>query len=891
MSAGAAQSAPGATEATTPMIAQYLGIKSQHPDHLLFYRMGDFYEMFFEDAVTAAAALDITLTRRGKHDGADIPMCGVPVHAADNYLARLIRQGHRVAICEQTEDPAEAKRRGAKQPVRRAVIRIVTAGTLTEDNLLDSRRHNYLAAIAEAGGELALASADMSTGEIEFQPVAADGLGAALARLSPGEILISDRLAEKPGIAAVLGDWRNVLTPMPHPRFDSEAGRRRLAKLYGVATLDGYGAFGRAEYAAGGALIDYIDLTQQGRIPNLGIPHRVAAGAVMEIDAATRRNLELAMTLTGERRGSLLATIDRTVTGAGARRLAADLAGPLTDPVAIDARLDLVDLFVRDPQLRDALRDLLRQAPDMQRSLSRLVLGRGGPRDLAAIGDGLALIARIRPLLSSVSEGAGGPLLPAIQEQLGNHGSIVERLKLALAADLPLLARDGGFIAPGFAADLDEWRRLRDDSRRMIADLQSRYIEETGIASLKIRHNNVLGYYVETTPVHAGRLDSGADGRFIHRQSLASAIRFTTVELSDMETRVAQAADRALALELEHFEQLTALVTAHAEPIHRGAAGLAALDVAASHGELAAAERYVRPAIDAGLAFDIENGRHPVVEAALPPGSQFVGNTCCLEQGRRLWLLTGPNMAGKSTFLRQNALMAVLAQSGCYVPADRARIGIVDRLYSRVGAADDLARGRSTFMVEMVETAAILNQAGPRALVILDEIGRGTATYDGLSIAWAAVEHLHQVNRCRGLFATHYHELTALAATLDDLACYSMRVKEWQGDVVFLHEVAPGAADRSYGIHVAKLAGLPKSVIRRAEAVLSLLERGRAGEAPGLTKLADDLPLFSAARREPEVIAKPSAVESLLSEIDPDDISPRQAHDFLYRLSALLTRT
>ena len=871
----------------TPMMAQFLDIKRQHPDHLLFYRMGDFYELFFDDAVKASAALDITLTRRGKHDGADIPMCGVPVHAADAYLSRLIRQGFRVAICEQMEDPAEAKKRGGKQPVRRGVVRIVTGGTITEDNLLDARRHNFLAALAEAAGELALASVELSTGEVEFQPVDAAQVGAALARLAPGELLIADRLLQRPDLFEVLGDWKAVLTPLPGARFDSESGRRRLAQLYGVGTLDGFGTFGRAEYAAGGALLDYIDLTQQGKHPKLGIPRRISAGAVMEIDAATRRNLELSQTLTGERRGSLLAVIDRTVTGAGARRLAAELAGPLTDPGLINARLDLVEVFVRDERFRADIRAFLKECPDMARALSRLTLGRGGPRDLAGLRDGLAATARIRPLVLARPEAVAGSLLRAAGVDLGEHATLVDRLARALGPELPLLARDGGFIASAYSTELDEWRSLRDESRRMMAALQARYVEETGVASLKIRHNNVLGYYIEVTPTHASKLDYGAGGRFIHRQTMANAMRFTTIELSEIETRIGQAGDKALALELALFEDLVRETVERADEIQRAATALAQLDVAAGHGELAVERRYCRPEIDESVAFEIAGGRHPVVEASLPAGTSFVGNDCTLEAGRRLWLLTGPNMAGKSTFLRQNALIAVLAQIGCYVPADKARIGIVDRLYSRVGAADDLARGRSTFMVEMVETAAILNQSGPRALVILDEIGRGTATYDGLSIAWAAVEHLHQANRCRALFATHYHELTALAARLADLACYTMRVKEWQGDVVFLHEVAPGAADRSYGIHVAKLAGLPKPVIARAEEVLELLEQGEAGSA--LTRLADDLPLFSAARRPTSKLAppEPSAVEEAVKAVNPDELTPKAALDLIYRLVGL----
>ncbi|HLY57956.1 MAG TPA: DNA mismatch repair protein MutS, partial [Stellaceae bacterium] len=807
----------------TPLMAQYWAIKRQHPDHLLFYRMGDFYELFFDDAGKASAALDITLTKRGRHEGQDIPMCGVPVHAADAYLARLIRQGFRVAICEQVEDPAEARKRPGKAPVRRAVVRIVTGGTITEDHLLDAQRHNFLAALAEAAGEMALASVELSTGEVEFQPIAPAELGAALARLRPGELLLPDRLLQRPELFEVLGDWKRILTPLPGARFDSEAGRARLQLLYGVETLDGLGTFGRAECAAGGALVDYIELTQQGKVPTLGPPRRVPAGAVMEIDAATRRNLELVESLSGERRGSLLATIDRTRTGAGARRLAADLAGPLTDPAAIEARLDLVAVFHGDERFREDIRTQLRQCPDIARALSRLILGRGGPRDLAALRDGLAVAGALRPVLAARPEAAAGSLLARAAADLGEHAALVGRLGRALGPELPLFARDGGFIAMGCSTELDDFRRLRDDSRRTMADLQARYAAETGIASLKIRHNNVLGYYIEVAPNHAAKL---AAGTFIHRQTMANAMRFTTVELADLESRIGQAADKALALELALFEDLAGEAASQAEPIRLAAGALAALDVAGSHAELAAEKRWCRPQIDDGLAFEIVQGRHPVVEASLADGARFVGNDCTLEPGRRLWLLTGPNMAGKSTFLRQNALIAILAQIGSYVPADAARIGIVDRLFSRVGAADDLARGRSTFMVEMVETAAILNQSGPRALVILDEIGRGTATYDGLSIAWAAVEHLHDKNRCRALFATHYHELTALAATLPDLACHTVRVKEWQGDVVFLHEVAPGAADRSYGIHVARLAGLPAPAIARAEQVLAKLEQG-----------------------------------------------------------------
>ncbi|MGH6879740.1 MAG: DNA mismatch repair protein MutS [Hypericibacter sp.] len=870
----------------TPLMAQYLAIKAQNRDCLLFYRMGDFYELFFEDAVKASAALDIALTKRGKHDGQDIAMCGVPVHAADAYLARLIRQGFKVAVCEQIEDPAEAKKRGTKAVVKRDVVRVVTPGTLTEDTLLDARRHNYLAALADAAGGLGLAWLDISTGDFQLQPVEPRDLAAVLARLSPGELLLPERLLAQGPVRDQLGDWTSILSPLPSSRFDSEAARRRLEALYGVKALDAFGSFERAEIAAAGTLIDYVQLTQRGKLPRLSTPRRLARGSVMEIDAATRRNLELTETLSGQREGSLIAAIDRSVTGAGARALAAALAAPSTDPAIIAARLDMVERLVADGHLRDDLRALLRRAPDIERALSRLILGRGGPRDLAALKAGLAVAGEIRALLNRATDLPAG--LAAAARHLGDHDGLVQQLTQALAPELPILTRDGGFIAAGYHAELDELRTLRDHSRRLILDLETRYRNETATPSLKIRHNNVLGYFVETTATHADKIKDNS--LFIHRQSMASAMRFTTVELGELERKIASAADRSLAIELQLFEALVETVRGHGDAIADAARALALTDLTGGLAALASERGYCRPVVLEDQSFAIEGGRHPVVEAALEAkgDTRFVPNDCDLGPDRRLWLLTGPNMAGKSTFLRQNALIAILAQMGSFVPATQARIGVVDRLFSRVGAADDLARGRSTFMVEMVETAAILNQAGPKALVILDEIGRGTATFDGLSIAWATVEHLHEVNRCRALFATHYHELTSLAAKLASLAPYTMRVKEWQGEVVFLHEVAPGAADRSYGIHVAKLAGMPAAALARAESVLTILEQGE--QAGALAKLADDLPLFSAAvARGPATDdTGPSSIETALAELHPDELSPKEALEALYRLKALL---
>jgi DNA mismatch repair protein MutS len=868
----------------TPMMEQYLAIKREHPDCLLFYRMGDFYELFFDDAETASPALDIALTKRGKHQGRDVPMCGVPVAACDAYLAKLVRRGFKVAICDQVEDPAEARKRGAKAVVRREVLRVVTPGTLTEDALLESRRANHLAALAEAQGSLGLAWLDVSTGDFRTQALAAGDLAAALARVEPGELLVPDSTVQREDLFETFAEWKSRLTVQPGGRFDSENGRRRLAALFGVATLDGFGAFGRAEVAAAGALVDYVELTQKGRLPRLARPRRIAEGSVMEIDPATRRNLELLESLAGERGRSLLGVVDATLTGAGGRLLARRLAAPLTDPEAIDRRLDMVQFFVEDERRRAGLRALLRGCPDVERALGRLALGRGGPRDLAAIRDGLACAGEIRRGLGGAAGAPAG--VERAVSRLGHHEEIVNRLTRALAPELPHHARDGGFVAKGYAPALDELRRLRDESRRLIANLQARYASETGIAALKIRHNNVIGYHVEVPARHADKLLGASNGRFVHRQTMASAVRFSTQELGELADGIARAAEQALALELKLFEDLVGEVKGRGEAVAEAARALAALDVAAGLAETAARRRYARPTVDSTDAFAVAGGRHPVVEAALAEAAAgaFVANGCELGPGRRLWLVTGPNMAGKSTFLRQNALIAVLAQAGSYVPAETARIGVVDRLFSRVGAADDLARGRSTFMVEMVETAAILNQAGPRALVILDEIGRGTATYDGLSIAWAVIEHLHEVNRCRTLFATHYHELTALAARLGELACYTMRVKEWKGDVVFLHEVVAGAADRAYGVHVGELAGLPGSVVARAHEILAKLEKSESSAE--VSRLADDLPLFN---REAEPAAPASSeVEKALGEVSPDELTPKQALEVLYRLKRLL---
>jgi DNA mismatch repair protein MutS len=1008
----------------TPMMAQYLEIKAANLDCLLFYRMGDFFEMFFEDAERASQAIGITLTTRGTHMGKPIPMCGVPVRTADDYLQKLIRAGFKIAVCEQVEDPREAKKRGGKAVVRRDVVRLVTPGTLTEENLLDAASNNFLTALyfgatgsahmsakdgatatgcMSAGGRVALAAMDISTGDFEIGEVAASDLAGELIRLSPREILVSDGLSRetRAEVLRIAGMMRAAVNDAPAITFDARSGEAELKKRFRVDALDAFGAFSKLEFSATAALMRYVELTQIGRFPQLRPPRRRGPSGGMVIDAATRINLELLSSLKGERAVSLLGAMDRTLTGAGSRELAARIAGPLAETREIDARLDAVAFLVEDTRLRADLRTFLRQTPDMARAVARLSVGRGGPRDLgtvrAALAEALAIAVRL-------DEGLGLPLLlTGIRDRLrGLDAGLADLLASALVDDLPYIAREGGFVRDGFRPALDEMKRLRDTSRQVLAALQARYADETGIRSLKVRHNNIIGYFIEVSAGNADKLlQPPLSAQFQHRQTMAGAVRFSTVELTEAEEKITTAGERALAIELDIFDELARAVLAAGREIGEAAAALAELDVHAGLAELAEEQGLTRPIVDASLAFHIIGGRHPVVEQALKKtgAGPFIENDCVLEDAvslsltpagdaggsagaressdglppdgylrpdarrrpvglaslrwekgddpsraqtrtqiaeggsahknseggsadtrssserevasgsasraqvaegdsankkrGRLWVVTGPNMAGKSTFLRQNALIAVMAQAGSFVPALRAHIGVVDRLFSRVGASDDLARGRSTFMVEMVETAAILNQAGERSLVILDEIGRGTATFDGLSIAWATIEHLHEVNRCRALFATHYHELTALTERLARAANVTVQVREWQHDIIFLHKVTFGVADRSYGIQVARLAGLPEAVIKRAGEVLAELEKAQGRRKP--EDLLDELPLFAAARpksvlKQPAASAQPvpSPLEAALAALQPDDLTPREALEALYRLKGKL---
>jgi DNA mismatch repair protein MutS len=888
-------------EKISPMIAQYREIKAANPGSLLFYRMGDFYELFFEDAEIAAKALGIVLTKRGKHQGDDIPMCGVPVERAQDYLHRLISLGHRVAVCEQVEDPAEARKRGGKSVVRREVTRLVTPGTITEDPLLDPARANRLLAIARApqsdgASSFGLAALDISTGEFVVSEAPEAALEAEIARIDPAEIVAPDGLIEAPGFSRICTAARAPLIPLGRQSGEGASAERRIRDYFGLATLDGLGGLSRAEIAAAAAALFYVERTQFSARPALGLPTRLGRETHMAIDAATRANLELTRTLGGAREGSLIGAIDRTVTAAGGRLLAERLAAPLTGVSAIARRQDSVAFFVDEPGLRRDARAALKAAPDLTRALSRLSLDRGGPRDLAAVRDGLIAAAGLAEALARTPPPE--ELREAGTAAGGVDAALAARLGEALAESLPLQRRDGGFVRRGFDPALDESRALRDETRNVIAALQARYCELAETRQLKLKHNNFLGYFLEVPQAQGERLlRAPFDATFIHRQTMADAMRFSTADLAELEAKISSAADEALSREQAIFAELAGLVLAHKGDIRRAAEGLATIDVAAALAELAADADWTRPEVDDSLAFAIEAGRHPVVEAALRgDGEAFVANDCALSgiagRGGRIAIVTGPNMAGKSTYLRQNALIAVLAQMGSFVPVRRAHIGVVDRLFSRVGAADDLARGRSTFMVEMVETAAILNSAREKSLVILDEIGRGTATFDGLSIAWAVMEHLHEKNRSRALFATHFHELTQLARRLDRIDNLTVRVTDWNGEVVFLHEIIAGAADQSYGVQVAKLAGLPAPVVARAKHLLAEFEAAdRVGRSE---RLVADLPLFSASNLSacgPDPAAPPAPARDRLAEavdaIEPDELSPRRAIEELYRLKRI----
>ncbi len=864
----------------TPMMAQFFEIKQQYQDCLLFFRMGDFYELFFEDAEKAAPVLDINLTKRGKHLGEDVPMCGVPFHSSEPYLNKLIREGFKVAICDQVESPEEAKKR--KSIVRRDVVRIVTPGTLTEDALLDARKHNYLVSIVKQFKNIAISWVDLSTGDFHTKQVSFGELLESIDRLSPSEIVLPEKLYQDNSYFELLTPWRGKLTVQSDVRFNKKSAEKTILAHFDILTLESFGQFSDVETIAAGSLLDYVQLTQKGKAPHLKALSRQSQKDYLQIDPATRRNLELMHSLSGSKKGGLIHQIDKCITATGSRLLSTHLLNPLTNVATIEKRLDHISCFVDHAETRLEVRNILKNYPDVERAFSRISIGRAGPRDLGNVRDGLRVILALKSFLLTKVDAFPAPVQETIHK-ISNHHNFLDELEQTLMDELPFLARDGKIIRPGFAPHLDHIRSLRDESQRIIKALQEKYRADTGIASLKVKHNNVIGYHVEVPPSHASKMHEP----FIHRQTLGNSVRFTTAELVELEEDLVQSEEKTLAIELEIYHTLIEKTLQNITETVQSIRSLAQIDCFSALAEVAAKNNFARPTIKAdSQELNIRQGRHPVVEAFLGNEQNFVSNDCTMDEEENLWLISGPNMSGKSTFLRQNALIVILAQMGSFVPAASATIGIVDKVFSRVGASDDLASGRSTFMVEMVETATILNQATENSFVILDEIGRGTATFDGLSIAWAVTEHLHNTNKCRVLFATHYHELNLLKDTLKRLACYSLQIKEWDEKIIFLHKIVKGEGNHSYGINVAALAGLPKKVISRAKVILEKIESEQ-----NVKNKISDLPLFGEgpfSSKSDEISTsqekQKSYIEERIEAIRPDELTPKAALEVIYEL-------
>lgn len=853
----------------TPMLQQYLQVKAAYKEYLLFYRMGDFYELFFDDAIKGAELLNITLTKRGMHGDKPIPMCGVPAHAYEQYLEKLIKSRHGIAICEQLETPAEAKKRGPKAVLRREVTRVITPGTIVEERLLNAKSANYLISIASIDKAdahfMALAWVDITTGEFCVSSTNMKSLNADLARLAPNEILLSEKLYQDPQCRKQLQEYAPKTSPRADNIFAYNRAAGAICQFFALHSLDGLGAFDMAEISAMGALLEYLTYTQKQQLPKLRLPQKLEHKNYMSIDSATRRNLELEVDSSGGREGSLLACLDHTCSNSGGRLLANYLALPLVDAAAINNRLDAVEYFYKDSTMRQEIRQHLRQTADIERILMRITAQRSTPRDLGALRDSLNIAHMIFATLHQAKN--IGINLTLCQKQLTGFEALLEFLRHALVDELPLNIVEGNFVRPNFDANLDKLYKLQNNSQLEVAKLMDKYRTLTGISTLKITQNNVLGYFIEVTPSHAHKVQNEV---FEHRQSLTTAVRYTTKELQQLEADIITCDDRILEQKLIIFAKIITEITKYHEALLLTSQSLAYVDVVAALAELAAQNGYARPVVDASTAFTIKQGRHPVVAKRLR--GDFVLNDCTLEANQKIWILTGPNMAGKSTFLRQNALIAIMAQIGSFVPAQQAHIGVVDKLFSRIGAADDISRGQSTFMVEMLETAMILNNATAKSLVILDEVGRGTATYDGLAIANAVLEALCTTH-CRTLFATHYHELTALEDNLADVACYTLEVRELGEEVIFMHKVQKGRADRSYGIHVAALAGLPKEVITRATAILAQL---------------NNTPVANTNTQEKPQLALEPQILTEVKKLELDSITPRQAWDVLHKIKQQL---
>ena len=867
---------------TTPMFQQFLEIKADNLDCLLFFRMGDFYELFFEDAVIASKELDIALTSRGKYDGDPVPMCGVPHHAYMPYLEKLTKNNYKVAICEQTESPKEAKLRGGtKALVKREVVRIVTPGTLTEEILLDADKNNFLLSINTNNKNIGISWLDVSTGELYTEACSKNNFLSVIARIRPSEILLMDTV-DNYYSDLIKKTFDCVVSPLIQNINNSKKAEKLICLHFGVKTLASFGRFSENEIVTCWSLLDYVSLTQKGNLPPIRFPKSIKNESLMRIDSSTRKSLEISQTLIGNKKGSLIDAVDMTLTAVGARQLDKDISAPLTNIEEINGRLDMIDFLIDSNTVRESIRKILKSSADIDRAKARVILSRGGPRDLESIKLGIEGAHNLDNILDNKKFEKFPKDFIVLKKHLNLCSELLNLLKSILSENLPLFVKDGGFVKKGYSKELDEVCSFRDQSRQHILEMEVEERAKTGLTSLKIKYNNVIGYFFEVTQLQKKKfLEIKNAERFIPRQSLKGAARFVTEALSRLSESISNAAEQAIEIELRIFEEIKSLIKAQHDALANISYTLSRLDVASSLAEVSILHNFVRPNILDDQNLEIIGGRHPSVELVMQKNGEnkFFSNDCHLDQEDKIWLLTGPNMAGKSTFLRQNALITILAQSGSFVPAEKASIGIVDSLFSRVGSSDDLASGRSTFMVEMLETAAILNQAGKKSLVIMDEVGRGTSTYDGLSLAWSILEHLHNTSHSRTLFATHYHELTKLSETLPSLSCHTMQVKEWENKVIFLYTVMSGVAKGSYGIHVASLAGIPNSVLRRAKKILQEFET--SGTRNNLSKEEKEVSTskFIKTNNKTEII---NNLINDMSVINLDALSPKEALDKLY---------
>ena len=864
---------------TTPMMEQYLTIKNKHKDALLFYRMGDFYELFFEDAIAASKALDITLTKRGKTNGMDIPMCGVPFHSADNYLPKLIKKGFNVAVCEQTETIEEAKSNLKKGPLKREVVRIISPGTLTEDNLLDRNANNFLGAISDLNGSISISWVDVSTGCFKSRNLQKENnqkqlLTNLLLRMNFSEILVSDAME----LNIISEEWHSIIKKQSSSLFHYSSCLQQICSYFSIMSLEGIGKFSDGEVIASGVLLSYLKLTQCGKLPILSMIKNESENNFLEIDYFTQKSLEILSNLSGETKGSLITSLDETKTAGGARLLKQRITEPFYKVVEIEKRYNLINWFLNNDIDIFKLQNNLENIPDIERSLSRISLLRGSPKDLSILCNGLLNVKQIYEIIILFKDRLNqAPLLNNILNQISVDYSLFEDIKNSLKKDLPLSTKEGGFIRDGYDDNLDKLRNLRNNELEEITKLQNKYSDLTNVNSLKIKYNRMLGYHIEVRAVHDKALRD--KDIFIHRQTTAQTSRFTTIELNEAENQLINSYDKSISIEMDIFKNFTNQIINEGKKILDIASAISELDIGIMVVKQSKDRDYVCPKILENKTLEIIEGRHPVVETQMKLSeNSFISNDCILNKDDFLWLITGPNMAGKSTYLRQNALIVIMAQAGLFVPAKEANIGVFDKIFSRVGASDDLAKGQSTFMIEMIETSLILNTASEKSLVILDEIGRGTATFDGLAIAWSVLDYLHNKIKPRTLFATHYHELTSLKEDLNHLSCHKMSIKEWNNSIIFMHKIIEGEADKSYGIHVAQLAGLPFEVIKKATQLLSKLENNKDNS---YLKKSDNLDDNYSNINESQSFFKE------FDNINVDNISPREALDILYKLKLL----